>query len=181
MDKRFIRITVIGLAIFSLLGLVFQYLKGNLLEPSEDVYIGGRLEIAYPVEKVQIISPLDADSVKCRSLAVGVCPDPHDQDIWVLLRPSDDRYYPQSDYISTSYKRNGEWEVIIRFGGRKGELFEVNVYETDEEGSEFFSTTLDRWKKELSYPGLTDAELPAGARLVDRIVVPLGEDCRRVF
>ena len=71
--------------------------------------------------------------------------------------------------------------MIIRFGGRRGELFEVNVFEADPEASQFFSETLDRWKKANSYPGLTDAELPAGATFVDRIVVPLAEDCRRVF
>lgn len=177
MRNNFFIIALVGTLIFIILGGTFYYLMND----ANDVYVGERLDIIYPIEKVQIISPLDADSVKCRSLAVGVCPENHEKDVWVLLRPSDDRFYPQSDYIDTSYKRNGEWEVIIRFGGRKGELFEVNVFETDREASSFFSGTIAQWKDSGSYPGLTEGDLPMGATLIDRIVVPLGEDCRRVF
>lgn len=100
---------------------------------------------------------------------------------WVLLRPADGKYYPQSDHIGTTYIRNGEWQVITRFGGRKGEIFELNVYETDSSASSYFSTTIEDWKESLSYPGLTDAEIPKGASLVERISVPLIDDCRGVF
>ena len=46
------------------------------------------------------------------------------KDIWVLLKPSNNKYYPQSDHTNTSYKRDGEWQVITRFGGDKGESYD---------------------------------------------------------
>ena len=116
----------------------------------------------------------------CRILTMGVYPDSHDKDIWVLLKPSDNKYYPQSDHTNTSYKRNGEWQVITRFGGDKAESYEIIVYETDSSASQYFSSTIQNWKDANSYPGLTDEELPNGANEVDRIVVSLKENCRGV-
>ena len=134
-----------------------------------------------PTQLVVVTSPVDGDSVKCRILTEGTCPASYDKFIWVLLRPADGKYYPQSDHTSNTYVRNGEWQVITRLGGRRGEIFELNVFEADTLASEFFSATLEDWKDALSYPGLTDSELPEGARLVERISVPLSEDCRGVF
>jgi hypothetical protein len=149
--------------------------------PLEQVDVGNRLEIEYPVERVQVISPLEGDSVKCRILTMGVYPDAHDKDIWVLLKPTDDKYYPQSDHTNTSYKRDGEWQVITRFGGDRGEAYELIVYETDASASQFFSATIENWKEMESYPGLELGELPTTAREVDRIVVALADNCRGVF
>ncbi len=152
----------------------------NVQSPLEQVDIGNKRQIEYPIEKVQVISPLEGDSVKCRILTMGVYPASHEKDIWVLLKPSDDKYYPQSDHTNTSYKRNGEWQVITRFGGDKGEAYDIIVYEADPSASEFFSLTIENWKEMLSYPGLTDEELPNGAVELDRIVVSLKENCRGV-
>ena len=91
------------------------------------------------------------------------------------------KYYPQSDHTNTSYKRKGEWQVITRFGGDKGEQYEIIVYETDASASQFFSSTIESWKELLSYPGLEPEELPKGANEVDRIVVSLIDNCRGVF
>ena len=159
----------------------YSYGAINLQGQIEQAAVGNKLEIVSPIERVQVISPIDADSVKCRILTMGVYPETHDKDIWVLLRPSDGRYYPQSDHTNTSFKRNGEWQVITRFGGSQGEIFELNVYEADVEASTFFTKTIQKWKDALSYPGLTDQELPSGATLVERIAVPLKDDCRGVF
>jgi len=147
----------------------------------EQVAIGNKLKVKLPVEKVQIISPLEGDSISCRALAMGVYPESHDKDIWVLLKPSDNRYYPQSDYTNTSFKRNGEWQVITRYGGDKGEAYDIIVYEADLAASQFFSATIQSWKNAKSYPGLKVEEIPAGATEVDRIVVTLKENCRGVF
>jgi hypothetical protein len=114
-------------------------------------------------------------------LTKGVYPDGHEKDIWVLLKPSNDKYYPQSDHTNTSFKRNGEWQVITRFGGDKGEAYDIIVYETDPAASEFFSATIQSWKEALTYPGLALEELPAGAAEVDRIEVFVQENCRGVF
>jgi hypothetical protein len=147
----------------------------------EQVAVEHKLQITYPVEKVMIISPVDGDSVNCRILTMGVYPDSHNKDIWVLLKPSNGKYYPQSDHTNTSYKRNGEWQVITRFGGDKGEEYDIIAYETDPSASEFFSTTIQNWKDALSYPGLDPEEIPSGAVEVDRIKVYLVDNCRGVF
>ena len=159
----------------------YAYGSVNLQGQIEQVAVGNKLPVEFPVESVQVISPLDGDSVNCRILTMGVYPNTHDKDIWVLLKPSDDKYYPQSDHTNTSYKRNGEWQVITRFGGDKGELFEIIVYEADSSASQFFSSTIQHWKDSLSYPGLEFEELPSGANEVDRIVVSLKDNCRGVF
>ncbi|MEL6134015.1 MAG: hypothetical protein AAFR59_11690, partial [Bacteroidota bacterium] len=99
----------------------------------------------------------------------------------VLLKPSDGKYYPQSDHTNTSFKRNGEWQVITRFGGDQGEAYDIIIYETDATATQFFSETIQRWKDALTYPGLEQEELPKGAVEVDRIVVSLKENCRGVF
>lgn len=147
----------------------------------EQVEVEDKIQVTYPVEKVQVISPIEGDSVNCRILTMGVYPESHNKDIWVLLKPSDEKYYPQSDHTNTSYKRNGEWQVITRFGGDKGEKYDIIVYETDQSASDFFSTTIQNWKDALSYPGLEEEEIPAGAVEVDRISVYLVDNCRGVF
>lgn len=142
---------------------------------------GNKLQVEYPVKKVQVISPVAGDTVSCRILTMGVYPKAHDKDIWVLLRPSDQKYYPQSDYTNTSYKERGKWQVVTRFGGDKGETFDLVVYETDSLASDFFSKTIEKWKKAGEYEGLAGTLIPPGAKEVDRIQVSLKNDCRGVF
>lgn len=149
--------------------------------PLEQVDVGNRLQIEGPIQRVQVISPLEGDSVKCRILTMGVYPEGHDEDIWVLLKPTDDKYYPQSDHTNTSYKRDGEWQVITRFGGDEGEPYDLIVYEADASASQFFSETIESWKEVEFYPGLELAEIPETAREVDRLVVFLEDSCRGVF
>ena len=158
----------------------YSYGAVNLQGQIEQVELGNKLQVDFPVERVQVISPIDGDSVDCRILTMGVYPNAHEKDIWVLLKPTDDKYYPQSDHTNTSYKRNGEWQVITRFGGDKAESYEVIVYETDSTASQFFSSTIQKWKEADSYLGLELEELPAGAVEVDRISVSLKENCRGV-
>ena len=147
----------------------------------EQVKVEDKLEVKYPVERVQIISPINGDSVNCRILTMGVYPESNDKNIWVGLKPSDDKYYPQSDHTNTSYKLKGEWQVITRFGGDQGEAFDIIAYETDPSASEFFSNTIQSWKDALSYPGLEIEDLPPGIVEVDRITVTLKDNCRGVF
>jgi hypothetical protein len=174
----------ISLGILGILLIIYGGYSFGLINPQsqiEQADINNKSQIQYPIEKVQVISPVEGDSVKCRTLTMGVYPESHKKDIWVLLKPSDDKYYPQSDHTNTSYKRNGEWQVITRFGGDKGEEFEIIVYEADSTASQFFSSTIQNWKDLLTYPGLEPEELPAGATEVDRITVKLEDNCRGVF
>lgn len=159
----------------------YAYMGKNQPGQIESPSLGNKRQIEYPVKSVQIISPVEGDSVKCRILTYGVYPESHEKDIWVLVKPSDNFYYPQSDHTNTSHKRNGEWQVITRFGGDKGEKYDIIVYEADSSASQFFSATIQQWKDMLSYPGLESDEIPEGANELDRISVYLQENCRGVY
>lgn len=170
---------VIGIALVSYGGFTWGLL--NQMGHMEHVSRASVLEVTHPVERVKIISPVENERVRCRVLTKGVYPEGHDKDIWVLLLPTDGMLYPQSDHTNTSFKRNGEWQVITRFGGSKEEPFDMIVYEADTAASQFFTDTIEEWKSDLFYPGLTEDEIPATAVEVDRITVTLGEECRGVF
>lgn len=173
----------VPMAIMGILLIIYGgYSFGNvgLPGPIEKAYAENRAEIIFPIKNVQVISPVEGDAVKCRILTMGVYPESQQKDIWVLLKPTDNKYYPQSDHTNTSFKLNGEWQVITRFGGDKNEAYEIVVYETERAASEFFSKTIQQWKDALSYPGLTESELPQGITEVDRITVSLQDNCRGV-
>lgn len=174
-----IALGTIGIALLFYGG--FSYGAIRPVADIETFETGNKLQVEYPVKKVQVVSPVDGDTVSCRILTMGVYPKVHDKDIWVLLRPSDKKYYPQSDYTNTSYKERGKWQVVTRFGGDKGEEFDLVVYETDSLASEFFTKTIAEWKKTGEYEGISSAVIPPGAKEVDRIQVSLKNDCRGVF
>jgi hypothetical protein len=176
-----VRIPLGMLGIILLMYGGFSYGAVNLQGQIEQVEVATVKEVIYPIESVQVISPIQGDAVECRTLTMGVYPDGHDKDIWVVLVPQDDRYYPQSDHTNTSFKRNGEFQVITRFGGDALENYEIIVYEADANASAFFTQTIEDWKAALEYPGLEETEIPAGAIEVDRITVSLTENCRGVF
>ena len=174
----------IPLGILGVLMVIYGSYTSDVMYVSsqmEQITRGNKVEIEGPVTSVKVISPVEADSVDCRILSMGVYPKGHEKDIWVVLKPSDERYYPQSDHTNTSYKRDGEWQVVTRFGGDLEERYELIVYETDASASQFFSSTIEDWKNQESYPGLQDSEIPQGATEVDRIDVYLGKNCRGVF
>jgi hypothetical protein len=158
----------------------FSYGSMNPMAYMETFDTGNKLQIEYPVKRVQVISPVDQDTVSCRILTMGVYPESLTNDIWVLLKPSDDKYYPQSDYTNTSYKENGKWQVVTRFGGDQGEMVDLVVYETDSTASQFFSETIATWKAANDYVGLTGEELPTGASEIERIGVTLERNCRGI-
>lgn len=172
------------LGVIGVMLVIFGGYYFGLVNPQtqiEQVSKGNIKEIRGDVETVEIISPLANDAVKCRILTMGVYPEGHDKDIWVILKPSNGMYYPQSDHTNTSYKRDGEWQVITRFGGDKDEAYDIIVYETDAQASQFFTQTIENWKNTLNFEGLEIEELPSGAIEVDRITVTLADNCRGVF
>jgi hypothetical protein len=176
-----IKIPMAVLGILLIFYGAYAYGGANLPGQIENPELGNKTQIEYPVKSIQVLSPVGNDSVNCRVLTSGVYPEGHDNDIWVLLKPTDNKYYPQSDHTNTSYKRNGEWQVITRFGGDKGERYEIIVYEADSAASQFFSATIQNWKDMLSYPGLEPDEIPEGAKEVARLNVFLKENCRGVY
>jgi hypothetical protein len=174
----------IPLGILGVLMVIYGSYTSDVMYVSsqmEQITRGNKAEIRGPITSVKVISPVEADSVDCRILSMGVYPKGHEKDIWVVLKPSDERYYPQSDHTNTSYKRDGEWQVVTRFGGDLEEKYELIVYETDASASEFFSNTIQDWKNQEAYPGLEDEDMPQSATEVDRINVYLGKNCRGVF
>lgn len=158
----------------------FSYGSMNPIAHLEVFDTGNKLQIEYPVKKIQVISPVNGDVVKCRILTMGVYPENHNKDIWVLLKPSDNKYYPQSDYTNTSYKENGRWQVLTRFGGDQGEVYDLYVYEADANASQFFSETILKWKSANLYEGLQLEDLPPGAIEIDRLQVTLEGNCRGI-
>ena len=175
---------VIPIGIIGVLMMIFgSYSSGlvNYNSQIEQVSIGNKLKISGPINAVKVVSPMDKDSVDCRILTMGVYPESHNKDIWVMIRPTDDRYYPQSDHTNTSYKRDGEWQVVTRFGGDKGEAYDLIIYEADSTASSFFSSTIEKWKETEEYPGLELKELPTGAKEVERLKIYSRKNCRGVF
>jgi hypothetical protein len=174
-----ISLGIIGIGLISYGGFTYGLL--NQMGHMEQVKTASKLEVEYPVQRVQVISPIEGEQVPCRVLTMGVYPEEHEKDIWVLLLPTDDMYYPQSDHTNTSFKRNGEWQVITRFGGSKDEPYDLIVYEADEAASAFFTATIQEWQSNMFYPGLLEEEIPETAVEVDRITISLAENCRGVF
>lgn len=175
---------IVPMGIIGVLLMIYGSYSSNLVSYNsqmEQISIGKKLNISGPVESVKVVSPIDQDSVDCRILTMGVYPQSHTKDIWVLIRPTDDRYYPQSDHTNTSYKRDGEWQVVTRFGGDLGEAYDLIIYEADSAASSFFSTTIAKWKETEDYPGLKLEEIPSGAKEVDRIKIYTRKNCRGVF
>ena len=174
----------IPLGILGVLMVIFgSYISdvGYVSSQMEQISRGNKLQIEGPVNAVKVVSPIDKDSVDCRILTMGVYPEAHNKDIWVIIRPTDDKYYPQSDHTNTSYKRDGEWQVVTRFGGDLGEAYDIIIYEADPNASAFFSATIEKWKEAEDYPGLILEEMPAGAKEVERLEVYSRKNCRGVF
>jgi hypothetical protein len=174
-----IPLIIVGVVLVFAGSYASQVVKYNT--QSEQIATGNKKVIDGPINKVQITSPIALDSVKCRILTMGVYPEGHTKDIWVVLRPTDDRYYPQSDHTNTSFKIDGEWQVVTRFGGDLGEAYDIIVYETDADASKFFSDTIEQWKQAEDYPGIELESMPKGAIEVERIKVFLSKNCRGVF
>ncbi len=184
-DTKFINPKVgIPLGILGVLMVIFgSYISnvGYVSSQMEQISIGNKLKVSGPINSVKVVSPIDKDSVDCRILTMGVYPESHKKDIWVVIRPTDDKYYPQSDHTNTSYKRDGEWQVVTRFGGDLGEAYDLIIYEADSIASSFFSSTIKKWKEAEDYPGLQLNEIPASAKEVDRLKVYSRKNCRGVF
>ncbi len=180
LDTKFI----MSLGIIGILMMIYGSYSSELVNYNsqmEQVSIGKKLKIEGPISTVKVVSPIDKDSVDCRILTMGVYPKSHTKDIWVMIRPTDDRYYPQSDHTNTSYKRDGEWQVVTRFGGDMGEAYDLIIYEADSIASSFFSSTIEKWKETEDYPGLKLEELPPGAKEMERLKVYSRKNCRGVF
>jgi hypothetical protein len=173
----------IPLGILGVLMIIFgSYISdvGYVSSQMEQISRGNKLQIEGPVDAVKVISPIEktpwiAEYWLWESIQKGM------KRYLGTIKPSDNKYYPQSDHTNTSYKRDGEWQVVTRFGGDLGEAYDLIIYEADPDASSFFSSTIEKWKEAEEYPGLLLEEMPAGAKELDRIEVYTRKNCRGVF
>ncbi len=101
--------------------------------------------------------------------------------IWVLVRPSWGRWYPQSiDPSSERYEGHtdmieGEWSTRCQFGDNqteKGEPFDIVMVLADEDASaNFVEFQNECYKNNETYLGLLTIELPRGIDEKDRVRV----------
>ena len=116
----------------------------------------------------------DGDTVGRHTVVTGTCASDVTGDIWVLVRPDNGLYYPQStDACAGEHttRLHGRWQVPAVFGeaGDGGARFEVVVVTADAKASAFLADTVSQWCRQQDYPGL--ASLPGGAAVVSRTSV----------
>jgi hypothetical protein len=97
-------------------------------------------------------------------------------DIWVLVYPTNGRWYPQSTNACAgvhTQKSGGRWQVPAGFGGagNVGEPFDIVVVLANATASMFFDAKQKEWCLANNYPGWLTIELPQGIAEKARIRV----------
>lgn len=112
----------------------------------------------------------------------GNCTRDHEGDIWVLVYPTNARWYPQSINPESgvhTLEANGTWRTMGTFGGvdsNIGEPFDVVVVLANDTASKKFAEKQREWSETEPpyYPGLLTIELPQGIEEKDRVRVYRG-------
>jgi hypothetical protein len=127
--------------------------------------------------EVEIISPNHCDTGLDTTIpVVGTYNgDLTGKEIWVLIYPSDLKYYPQSAdpcrQIESVVSGN-DWETIVNFGGPPQQYDVVAIVtDTDGEASQEFKRWLERGCDAGDFPGYLRTELPDGLTEVAAITV----------
>ncbi|MEL6918545.1 MAG: hypothetical protein AAFO99_12535, partial [Bacteroidota bacterium] len=88
--KRFVSSKLgISLGIIGVLMMIYGSYSSDLVNYNsqlEQVSIGKKLKVSGPVTRIKTISPIDKDSVDCRILTMGVYPESHKKDVWIMIR-----------------------------------------------------------------------------------------------
>jgi hypothetical protein len=90
-------------------------------------------------------------------------------DLWVLIVPPSELYYPQSPNAckgEATPRVGNRWELRVGFGGAgdEGVPFDIVLVAADPAASREFSGILRQWCETKKFPGLEKDQLPAGAR-----------------
>lgn len=86
---------------------------------------------------------------------------PEDIDIWVLVYPTNSKYYPQSPDVCAGEKPSqagGKWEVPIALGGPP-QQYDIVAVLADKDASQFFSDWLRQGCNTGSFPGIPANQL----------------------
>jgi hypothetical protein len=109
------------------------------------------------------------DQVAQTVTLMGEFPPDFVGDLWVMIVPPNDLYYPQSPNACKGEgtpKVGNRWELRVGFGGAgdEGIPFKIVLVAADPAASREFARTLRQWCQTQKYPGLEKEQLPAGAR-----------------
>jgi hypothetical protein len=114
---------------------------------------------------VKITDPISGTEVPVTYTIRGTYSSDTTADIWVLIFPTNGRWYPQSfDACAGIHTQasNGQWQVLASFGGPQGERFDVIVVTANPQASAFFDATQRAWCTAGDAPGFLTLALPLG-------------------
>lgn len=119
------------------------------------------------------------DPVPFQKKIDGNCTRDHEGDIWVLVYPTNARWYPQSINPTSgvhTLEANGTWRTMGTFGGVDSNIrepFDVVVVLANDTASKKFAEKQREWSetKPPHYQGLLTIELPHGIEEKDRVRV----------
>jgi hypothetical protein len=127
-----------------------------------------------PSTKRWITSVAEGDRVAQTITLIGTYPANLADDLWVLILPPNERYYPQSLNACNrerTPKINGRWEMRVGFGGPNnvGEPFRIVLTTANAQASQVILDTLSAWCQANNFPGLE--QLPPGLTILEQITV----------
>jgi hypothetical protein len=127
---------------------------------------------------VRITDPISGTQVPKTYTIRGTYTPDTTADIWVLLFPTNGRWYPQSSDACAGIHTeasNGQWQVRASFGGPTGEHFDIVVVLANPEASALFDATQRAWCAAGDAPGFLAITLPQEIDQKDRIEVTLND------
>jgi hypothetical protein len=109
------------------------------------------------------------DEVAQTVTLMGEYPPDFTEDLWVMIVPPSELYYPQSSNACKGEgtpKAGNRWELRVGFGGAgdEGIPFKVVLMAADPAASRELARILRQWCQTNDFPGLEKEQLPAGAR-----------------
>jgi PKD repeat protein len=143
-------------------------------------------ELKYQVNGT-IKAALSGEEVDSSMIVLGNCSEDATDQIWILVRPANGRWYPQSnlnsyseEHVDNVHRSGTLWYADVWFGGSKGEPFDVVAVLANASADR----KLDGFQKRCGetpnpdntselgdYPGLATIQIPAGIDEKARLTV----------